>query len=200
MTIIFLAAGLSRRMGNANKLLLPYGDGTIVQTTLENILVADIGNIIVVVGHEADKVKSVLEKYSVLSFVRNPKFSEGMTSSIQAGLNEAKNDSEGYMICLSDMVFIKPEEYKQIAEFFLEALKNDAQCIVQPQFNGIPGNPIVFSNFYKTEIAEHKNPEGCREIVQKHNSHLKKIDMSTDNILRDIDDREEYNESIKYNV
>ncbi len=192
MTIILLAAGLSRRMGNANKLLLHFGAGTIVQTTLENILAADIGNIIVVVGHESEKVKSILEKYRGVSFVHNPKFADGMTSSIQAGLEATKNKSEGCMICLSDMVFIKPEEYKQIADFFLEELKRDTKCIIQPQFNGIAGNPIVFSNFYKTEIMAHKNPEGCREIVQKYKAHLKKIDMKTDNILRDIDTREDY--------
>ena len=192
MTIILLAAGLSRRMENANKLLLPFDAVTIVQTTLENILAADIGNIIVVVGYEADKVKSVLEKYKDVSFVHNPNYSEGMTSSIQAGLKATKNKSEGCMICLSDMVFIKPEEYKQIAFFFWDNLKTDEKVIVQPQFNDVVGNPIIFSGFYRAEILKHESPEGCREIVKKHKSHLKKIDMKTNNILRDIDTREDY--------
>lgn len=96
------------------------------------------------------------------------------------------------MICLSDMVFIKPEEYKQIADFFLDVLKTDEKVIVQPQFNGVAGNPIIFSGFYKAEILKHENPEGCREIVKKHKVHLKKVDMKTNNILRDIDTREDY--------
>ena len=63
LTIIILAAGLSRRMGIENKLLLPFQGKTIVETTIDNLLAAQIGEIIVVVGHESEKVKAVLQNY-----------------------------------------------------------------------------------------------------------------------------------------
>ncbi len=221
MYIILLAAGLSRRMGEANKLLLPYGSKTILETTLENIIAANIGDIVVVIGHEPEKVRAVLEKYPNIFIVENKNYAQGMTSSIQAGIgltdvgltdngqsktgksNVSKSNistsTTGFMICLSDMPLIQPSIYKLIADFFSENLKRDEKTIVQPQFNKIAGNPIIFSNFYKKEILEHTAPEGCRDIVQKHKAHLKKIEMPTDSILRDIDNREEYNKLTSIN-
>ncbi len=234
MHIILLAAGLSRRMGEANKLLLPYGNKTILETTVENIIAANIGDIVVVIGHEPEKVRAVLEKYPDILIVENKNYAQGMTSSIQAGVKSAMSceplavsqkflalsceplavsqklkaqssklkaispklkaqSSTAFMICLSDMPLIQPNTYKLIADFFCDNLKCDEKTIAQPQFNNITGNPIIFSNFYKKEILEHTAPEGCRDIVQKHKAHLKKIEMPTDSILRDIDNQQEYN-------
>ena len=219
MHIILLAAGLSRRMGEANKLLLPYDSKTILETALENIIAANIGDIVVVIGHEPEKVRAVLEKYPNILIVENKNYAQGMTSSIQAGVTGLTRDgldnrltdigkskisksvvsksnisksTKGFMICLSDMPLIQPSAYKLIADFFFDNLKHDEKTIVQPQFNNITGNPIIFSNFYEKEILEHTAPEGCRDIVQKHKAHLKKIEMPTDTILHDIDNREEY--------
>ena len=56
VTAIVLAAGLSRRMGNENKLLLPFGNSTILVTTLTQILNAQLGETLLVLGHEAAAV------------------------------------------------------------------------------------------------------------------------------------------------
>ena len=197
LNIILLAAGLSRRMGDANKLLLPFKNSTILQTTLENILIADIGNIIVVIGYEADKVKKILENYPTISIVENKLYEQGMTSSIKTGVKNLKSENKGLMICLSDMLFIEPKEYRQIANFFLDALNEDDKIIVQPEFKQMVGNPIVFSDYYLNEILSHSAPEGCREIIQKHKDRLKKITMSSNNILKDIDNMEDYLNEVK---
>jgi molybdenum cofactor cytidylyltransferase len=60
LTAIVLAAGLSRRMGKDNKLLLPFGETTILETALAHILKAELGETLVVVGHEADDIVSIL--------------------------------------------------------------------------------------------------------------------------------------------
>ena len=62
--IIVLAAGLSRRMGADNKLLLPWGSKTVLETTIDNILAAQMGHLHIVVGHEAKHIKNVLKNYS----------------------------------------------------------------------------------------------------------------------------------------
>ena len=205
-------------MGEANKLLLTFGDKTILQTTLENIIAANIGKVTVVIGHEPDKVRIFLQHYPNINIIENKNYIKGMTSSIQAGVKFIESDNgrrtpdeentietdfpssgvhrpssiSGFMICLSDMPFIQPNEYQLIAEFFTEKLPHDEKLIVQPQFNNIPGNPIVFSNHYKKEILAHTAPEGCRAIIQKHKRHLQKIEMETAHILRDVDTQEDY--------
>ena len=60
LTAIILAAGLSRRMGKDNKLLLPFGETTILEATLVSITTARVGETLVVVGHEAEEIASLL--------------------------------------------------------------------------------------------------------------------------------------------
>lgn len=191
LSIIVLAAGLSRRMGVENKLLLPLGDKTIVETTIENILAANIGQVIVVVGHESQKLKTLLEKYP-LSIIENPDYEQGMTTSIKAGIRAAQENTEGYMICLSDMILIEPNEYQFLAKSFLEALKIDEKAIIQPIFQEKRGNPVIFSTFYKNAILETTDTEGCRSVVQAYKNSVKLVEMTTNHILQDIDFREDY--------
>ena len=80
VTAIVLAAGLSQRMGAVNKLLLQYKGKTIIETTLTNILASGIKEIIVITGHEAEKVKGVIQYLPVL-IIDNPNYAKGMTTS-----------------------------------------------------------------------------------------------------------------------
>ncbi len=192
LSVIVLAAGLSNRMGTENKLLLSFQGKTILETTISNILEADIGEVIVVVGHEAERVKAILKNsFPDIKIIENPYFEKGMTTSIQIGIRAAKN-REGYAICLSDMILIEPKEYHLLAEQFLIAYKNDKKTIIQPIFKEKRGNPVIFSNFYKNAILETEDTEGCRSVVQAYKKHVKLVEMPTNHVLQDVDFKEDY--------
>ncbi len=202
---MLLAAGLSSRMGDENKLLLPFQGKTILETTVSNILLADIGEVIVVVGHEAEQVKSVLKNASLplesectINIVENLDYKKGMTTSIQTGMRAAHN-TEGYMICLSDMILIQPEEYRYLAKQFFDFYKQNEKVIIQPIFEGKRGNPVIFSHFYKKNILETTDTEGCRSIVQAHKKHVKLVEMRTNHVLQDIDIQADYERLILNN-
>lgn len=141
LSAIVLAAGESKRMKERNKLLLPFRNKTVIRYVVENIIAAGLHEVIVVVGHEAEKVEAALTDLSV-KFVLNENFEKGMTTSIQAGVKNASGD--GYMICLSDMVMITPEEYALMKDKFLQQLEHDSACICLPRYNGEKGNPGDF--------------------------------------------------------
>lgn len=209
LSAIVLAAGLSSRMGIENKLLLPFQGKTILETTISNIIEADIGEVIVVVGHEAEKVKAILKNYP-LSIIENLDYQRGMTTSIQAGIRSTQNSkpktqNSGYMICLSDMVLIEPYEYQFLAQQFLQT--DDEKAIIQPVFKEKRGNPVIFSNFYKSAILETADTdgtsrdyrEGCRSIVQAHKKHVKLVEMPTSHVLQDVDFKADYEQLILKN-
>ena len=189
VSAIVLAAGLSTRMGTANKLLLAYKNKTVIATVIENIIAAGIEEIIVVSGFEAEKIQGALEGLAV-QFVHNPAYEKGMTASIQHGVSVAKGN--GYMICLSDMVLIEPAEYTLLKEAFELQLKLDRKCICMPRFKNEKGNPVIFSSFYKKAILQHKDMEGCKEIVQLNKAHIHWIEMDSLHILQDMDYPEDY--------
>ncbi len=198
---IVLAAGLSRRMGEENKLLLPFGGSTVLETTIGNILTAELGETVVVVGHEAENVLPVLNKVVGVKNLRttlNLDYETGMTSSIQAGVRMAGNDSEThYMICLSDMVLIKPTEYQYLKNQFLDILKRDDKAIVLPVFNGKKGNPVIFSHFYKNDIFNLTYTEGGKPIVQANPDSVYFVEMPSDSVLKDMDNKADYERMLK---
>jgi molybdenum cofactor cytidylyltransferase len=202
LTVILLAAGLSKRMGHANKLRLPFGDKTILQATLENIIEANLGEILVIVGHEKELIESDLELFKdKIKIVFNPHFESGMTSSIQAGVANSSENTEGYIISLSDMPLLQPIDYQRISTFYLsfKEKKDNTYPIVQPVFNQQRGNPVIFHHIYKKELLDLKNTEGGKPVVQAHKEKLYFIEMPNDAILRDADTPEAYAELVKLN-
>src|SRR5205823_7521291 len=115
VSAIVMAAGLSSRMGEQNKLLLPFKNKSIIETTIANIIGAGMEEIIIVLGHEADKIKNAIIDLPVKT-IYNPDYKNGLTGTIQQGIRQAKGN--GFMLCLSDMVLINSGEYKKIKDAF----------------------------------------------------------------------------------
>ena len=189
LSAILLAAGSSRRMGTTNKLLLPWQNKPIVAVTAANLLAAGFEEIIVVTGHQAAEVTAALN-HLPLRLVHNPRFEDGMTSSIQTGISQA--GGKGYMICLADMFLITPAEYILLKKAWEQEFSLDDHCIGIPEYQGQKGNPVILPCVLRSEILSHEEKEGCKEIVRNNSKHQFRISMPTDHILRDLDLPEEY--------
>jgi len=189
LSAIVLAAGLSKRMGQQNKLLLPYKTKTIIETTLENILASGIKDIIVVTGHEHTQVEAVVQHLPV-RIIFNAQYKKGMTTSIQQGITDATG--KGYMICLADMFLVTPHEYSFLHHEFENAFQQNEKCICVPKYNEDKGNPVIFSSLYRDAILKHTDMEGCKTIVQSNKENIHWIEMNSDHILQDMDYYEDY--------
>jgi molybdenum cofactor cytidylyltransferase len=196
LTAIVLSAGLSQRMGNFNKLLLKYKSKTIVETTLENILASQVNEVIVVTGYETEKLKEAVSHLPV-TIIYNQDYAKGMTTSIQCGIERAKES--GYMICLADMFMITALEYVSLKKAFEKDLASNSRCICVPRYNNEKGNPVIFSPYYKDLILEHKEMDGCKTIVQTNKENICWVNMPTDHVLQDMDYYEDYEKLIKSN-
>ncbi len=191
LTVIVLAAGMSRRMGPVNKLLLPFRGRTILETTLGQITASGAEEIIVVLGHESERILPLLENFPVQP-IFNPDFAVGMTTSIQAGVRAASADSDGFMISLSDMPLIEAATYHRLTRAFFEKKKTDERIIVQPVFENTPGNPVIFSAAYKNEILALTFNEGCKPILQSNLEHVQRFPIPNKSILMDADTEAAY--------
>ncbi|MGA7677207.1 MAG: NTP transferase domain-containing protein, partial [Dehalococcoidia bacterium] len=85
VSAILLAAGQSKRMGKL-KQLMPFGQSTIVEQAVDNLLGSAVDEVIVVVGYKAeDVIKAIAAKPVKVAI--NPDYEQGMSTSIMAGLN-----------------------------------------------------------------------------------------------------------------
>lgn len=173
-------------MEGENKLLLPFGDKTMLETTLDQILASGVGEVVVVLGHEAERVQAFLKNRPVKT-IFNPDFAAGMTTSIQAGIRAASPETQGFMICLSDMPLIDSAIYRQLTNAFFKEIKTEQRVIVQPVFENTPGNPVIFSVVFKNEILELGYPEGCKPVVQANREFVVRVPVSSEAILQDAD-------------
>jgi molybdenum cofactor cytidylyltransferase len=147
---VLLAAGLSRRMGPRNKLLIPIGGEPLVRRTAKVYLAAGV-SVNAVLGHEAELVRAALHDLP-LSFTFNPLYeTEGQHSSVRAGLNSLAAGYDAVMIALADQPSLEPSDISML----LAAFAQDPGRILVPYFEGRRGNPTVFPGSILMQLRRH---------------------------------------------
>ncbi|MDP6057310.1 MAG: NTP transferase domain-containing protein, partial [Pirellulaceae bacterium] len=81
ITAIVLAAGESQRMG-AQKVLLPYGDSTVIEHIVRTLEHGGADSVIVVTGHKDNRVLSALQNTGA-AIAFNKEYLTGMLSSVR---------------------------------------------------------------------------------------------------------------------
>ena len=191
ISAVILAAGESRRMGKQNKLLLPIGGEALLVKLVASVCASDVGQVLVVIGHEAEKIRRELNEFP-LNFVYNPNFSEGMTTSIKYGVKVASHECDGLLICLGDMPFINTSEINKLIHAYVKNRIKGEGLIVVPVFKRQRGNPVLFSIEFRNDILEHKKKSGCKEVIMKNSDSVMEIEMDDENMLLDVDTMEDY--------
>ena len=96
---IVLAAGASSRMG-ANKLLLPLDGRPLVAHVVETACASSADAVLVALGNAADQVAAALAP-GRYQRVDNPRFADGLSTSLQAGLDALSDEMDGALILLA---------------------------------------------------------------------------------------------------
>lgn len=188
VSAILLAAGASRRMSGHNKLLLPLAGKTIIAHTVDHLLQSKAGEVIVVLGHEAEAVQRALSDRKVV-FTTNSRFNQGLSTSIIAGLQVASKSAQGFLISLADQPLVTFAELNLLIQCFVSAGR---YSIVAPSYRGQRGNPVIFHRIHLPDMLAISGDAGCKAILAQHPQHILDVEMQTDHILCDVDTPEAY--------
>ncbi len=192
ISAIVLGAGLSQRMG-AFKQLLPYGEHTVIEQVVSVLLVSPIDEIVVVLGHRHEQVEQVLAQWNVrLSW--NPRYGEGMLSSLQHGWRNVHPETDAVMHVLGD----QPQIERGVVEQMLSAYREKKSGIVVPKFSGRRGHPVLLDAHYRDEILELGKDATLRDLMRRHTDETLEVNAITDGILRDMDTWAEYEREINF--
>ena len=188
---ILLAAGLSTRMGEP-KQLLPFGESTIVETVVDNMLGAKFDEVIIIVGHRATEIQKQLGTRPVKT-VFNPDYRDGMLTSAQTGIR-ALETGDAFALMLVDQPFITSMLIDQVIDAYVHTEKG----ITLPSYNYKRGHPVIFDQKYARDIlALTPESDGVRTLFKKYGDDIHYVTVDTDNVLRDIDYREDYKRALK---
>lgn len=199
---VVMAAGESRRFGGHNKLLLPCGERSVLETTVGNILASRLDGAVVVVGYQAELIKSILKKFDCEK-VYNPRYRQGMGSSVVTGIDYwteriGSEPGAGILFALGDQPFIPT----RIIDELIGEYQNSGSDIVVPVFNGRRGNPSILNRKYAEEIRRVAGRWGARDVIYRHPDKILNVPVSEEGVILDIDTPEDYNNSpqVKFQV
>ena len=179
---IVLAAGLSRRMGAANKLLLSVGDDVLVRRVVLACAAVTDHPVTVVTGHQSDLIKDFMRGCPVV-FVHNPDFEDGQMTSVDAGLRGAPA-ATNYLIALGD----QPRITASCLTALLEAHHAQARGrITVPMVEGSRGNPIVVPAELRARMLADPVNLGCRNLTRTAPEFVHEYNTPDASFLVDID-------------
>ena len=189
LSCILLAAGMSTRMGEQNKLLLSYAGKTVIRHTAELLVDYGFTEIVVVVGHEANAVVAELQGLPV-TCVFNADYQTGQMTSVHTGLKTLTQNVDGMVICLGDLVLLTRDDIRALHQAFNDADKS----ILVPMYQGERGNPIILDASHREAIVAGEKNLGCRKLIQKNPDEVGVYEAQNNHVLFDIDTPDKWKE------
>jgi CTP:molybdopterin cytidylyltransferase MocA len=183
---IILAGGQSRRMGEF-KPLLSLGGATLLEHGISLFRKAGIRDLRVVTGHEGERLDPLLEALKVPR-VANPRYQEGMFTSIQAGVTALQEDVTAFFLLPVDIPLVRPQTVK----ILLRTWYNSRQGILQPVFFGTYGHPPLISTRYRQTILTAGGEGGLKKLLRTYSEDTLELEISDEHILLDMDTPEDY--------
>jgi molybdenum cofactor cytidylyltransferase len=184
---VVLAAGLSKRMGKP-KMVLPWGDQTVIEKVISTLLATEVKEVVVVTGGVNEEIKAALSGRPV-QIVFNPDYADGiMLNSLRVGLKALKQDLDAALIALGD----NPQIEERTVEMIVNDYKNVQSRIIVPSYDMHRGHPwLVNKNLWQALIQWDIN-QTLRDFLNQYSEEIHYINMDTPSVVMDLDTPEDY--------
>ena len=169
---VVLAAGRSSRMGGPNKLMALFDGYPLVRRTAETALLSRAGEVVVVTGHQEQRVSAALAGLAVRR-THNLDYASGLAGSLIAGIRALAPEADGALIMLGDMPGVAAADLDRLIAAFVTS---NGAAIVRATHDGRRGNPVILPRALFPEVMTLEGDTGARHIVE-----------STDNAVVDVE-------------
>lgn len=192
ITAIILAAGLSRRMGQP-KMLLPWGETSVLGKVLSTLNQAGVEDLIVISGGARQLIEAEVARLATdglpVRAIFNPQYEAGeMMSSVRAGLAAIGPQAEYALIALGDQPQLSVESARRVVE---AAQRSDAQLVL-PSFEMRRGHPWLVRRDLWPELI---SAETGRAFLQAHASKILYVETD-ETVMKDLDTPEDYQQGL----
>ncbi len=182
---VILAAGESTRMGQP-KLLLPWGETTVLGHTIHNLQQSAVFDILVITGANTKAVARVAHAAGVATLF-NPDYASGeMLSSLQAALRHLPAHIDAVLVMLADQPLVESFTIDQLLTAFWQGRGE----IIAPQFGARRGNPVLIGRRHFDELLSLPPGAAPRDLLKRHPVYL--LPVESESVLLDIDDPQDY--------
>ncbi len=168
---VVLAAGRSSRMGS-NKLVAEVGGQPMVRRVAEAALASRAGVVVVVTGHEPERVEAALAGLDV-TYAHNALYADGLSTSLRAGLSALPDDVEAALILLGDMPLVRPQDCDKV----LGALSEPDTLVAVATAEGARGNPVAWSRRLFPELKATEGDAGGRALLSRYEDNVTMVEI-----------------------
>ena len=180
---ILLAAGESKRLKKENKLIKIYKKKSLINHAIESLIKSKVNKIIIVIGYESEKLKKIIAKNKKIKFIKNSKYSKGISSSIKVGLKKISKKDKGFIIVQSDMPFIKSSILNRIHN----SISKKKYLVHVLRYKKKLGTPIGFDISTLNKFKKIKGDFGAKYMVKRLKNKTNFIEVRSKKIFRDFD-------------
>lgn len=196
--VIILAAGASSRYGE-NKLLLPFGAGSVLSTVITTVARSAARPIVLVTGHQAEQVRAAVKSFAMpLQFAHNLDYRTGeMLSSVKTGLRQMMAQTpvpDAVMIVLGDQPLLR---FDVIARM-LVAFEQNCGDLMTPRFglHGQRGHPVLIGRAWWDAVLNLPPESNVRELLRSNRTTVTYLVVNNDSILGDVDTPDAYRDAL----
>ncbi|HMF98712.1 MAG TPA: nucleotidyltransferase family protein [Vicinamibacterales bacterium] len=183
---VVLAAGTSTRMGQ-NKLFMELEGEPLVRRAVGRAAKAGFDPLIVVLGHEADRVRRALDGIAYQPVV-NGEYERGVNSSLRAGIQAASHsNARAAVVVLADMPFVTTAMLETLMRKYRDS---DAPLVIS-NYEGVNAPPMLYDRALFGELAMSEG-QGCgKHVVEKHRHEAESASWPVE-ALTDLDTPEDF--------
>ncbi|MDD5368901.1 MAG: nucleotidyltransferase family protein [Anaerolineaceae bacterium] len=186
-TGVVLAAGLSRRMGQP-KMVMPWGETTIIGQVVTTLLKAGLTDLFVVTGGAHTQVEAAIKGFPAHTIFNSLYANGEMLTSIQTGLKALAPQVEAAMIALGD----QPKIQLNVIQAVVETARMNTSGLIVPSFKMRRGHPWIIKRELWTEVLDLRPPDTLRNFMHRHTDEICYLVVDTPTILQDLDTPEDY--------
>jgi molybdenum cofactor cytidylyltransferase len=180
---LVLAAGRSTRMGGPNKLLEEINGKPLVRIVAEHALASRAKPVIVVTGHQRERVEHALAGLPV-TFAHNPDFADGLSTSLKAGIKAVPADADGAIVTLGDM----PQVSATLIDRLIAAFDPErGALVVIPTIEGKRGNPVLWARRFFSDLLAVEGDVGARHLISGYAEAVTEVPVEDASALTDVD-------------
>lgn len=185
MAGIILAAGMSTRFGGT-KQLAEIGDKRLLEIVVDAALQSSLDQVIVVLGFQAKKVSTLLEKRykkGSIQILKNHHYEKGMSQSIRIGIERIRNRFQSIMILLGDQPMIDAD----MIDLLIRRFQSSKKGICVPVYKGRKGPPVIFDQKFYKDMMSIEGDIGARKILLKNPDSILSVDVPSAKLFIDVD-------------
>jgi len=177
---LVLAAGAGRRFGGS-KLLALIDGAPVIRRTLDAVIAAGFGEVVVATGADHEAVADALHGLPC-RIVSTPDWDDGMAASLRTGLGAFGVPGKSLFVFLGDMPLVPVSLCPALA-----GLADKAGYAARPRVGGKPGHPVAFASAALPDLARLTGDQGAAALLKGRSTGVAYLDTDATGAMLDID-------------